>query len=85
MTLGIRPEHIKVESLTEHGDGMIIEVDAVEMLGADNIIHGKIGAQPLVIRAAQLNCPKVGELIRVTLPAQDLQYFDITSGQRLDD
>ncbi|WKX26610.1 sn-glycerol-3-phosphate import ATP-binding protein UgpC [Tatumella ptyseos] len=85
VTLGIRPEHIKVESVTEEGDGIIIEVDAVEMLGADNIIHGKMGSQPLVIRAAQSICPKVGELIRVTLPADALHYFDTTSGQRLDD
>ncbi|MBT0723719.1 hypothetical protein HH682_04540 [Rosenbergiella sp. S61] len=55
------------------------------MLSTDNIIHGKISAQPLIIRVAQSTCSRVGELLRVALPTQALHYFDTTSGQCLDD
>ena len=85
VTLGIRPEHIHVEPMTPSSNGLIVEVEAIEMLGADNIIHGKIGTQSLVVRVAQSLCPKVGDLLSMTLPVQFLHYFDSLSGQRLDD
>ncbi|WP_241608207.1 sn-glycerol-3-phosphate import ATP-binding protein UgpC [Rosenbergiella australiborealis] len=85
LIIGIRPEHIHIEPIGQNAEGLCIEVEAVEMLGADNIIHGKIGSQTLVIRVTQSTCPRVGDLLGVVLPPQSLHFFDATSGQRLDD
>jgi len=85
ITLGIRPEHIEINAQTPTGEGLLIDVEAVEMLGADNIIHGKVGSQLLVIRAPHSVCPRVGDVLTVNLPTHALHYFDTTSGRRLDD
>ena len=43
MTLGIRPEHIALSSQAEGGVPLV--VDTLEMLGADNLAHGRWGEQ----------------------------------------
>lgn len=39
MTLGIRPEHIALSSQAE--GGVPLTVDTLEILGADNLAHGR--------------------------------------------
>lgn len=43
MTLGIRPEHIALSSQADGGVPLV--VDTTEMLGADNLAHGRWGEQ----------------------------------------
>jgi sn-glycerol 3-phosphate transport system ATP-binding protein len=43
MTLGIRPEHIGLTSQAEGGVPLVM--DTLEMLGADNLAHGRWGEQ----------------------------------------
>lgn len=83
--LGVRPEQIMIEAEPSPGEGLIAEVEAIEMLGADNLIHGKIGTLPLVIRVAHHCRPQVGARFRLTLPASALHYFDPHTGRRIDD
>lgn len=53
MTLGIRPEHIALSLQAEGGVPLV--VDTLEMLGADNLAHGRWGEQKLVVRLAHQN------------------------------
>ncbi|EER4103746.1 sn-glycerol-3-phosphate ABC transporter ATP-binding protein, partial [Escherichia coli] len=46
MTLGIRPEHIALSSQAEGGVPLVM--DTLEILGADNLAHGRWGEQKLV-------------------------------------
>ena len=45
MTLGIRPEHIALSSQAEGGVPLVM--DTLEILGADNLAHGRWGEQKL--------------------------------------
>jgi len=82
VVLGIRPEHIR-QSSREQG-GIPLRVDTLEMLGADNLAHGRIGDTPLVVRLAHSERPKPGTTLWLHLPSDALHFFDSTHGKRLE-
>ncbi|MEN4672821.1 sn-glycerol-3-phosphate import ATP-binding protein UgpC [Pantoea agglomerans] len=82
VVLGIRPEHIRLSS-REQG-GVPLRVDTLEMLGADNLAHGRIGDTPLVVRLAHSERPQQGSTLWLHLPSDALHFFDSTHGKRLE-
>ncbi len=85
VTLGIRPEQIKAEKVDRPVEGLMLQIETIEMLGADNLIHGKIGSSPLVIRVPHACHFQIGDFLRLSLPTNELHYFDALTGKRLDE
>lgn len=81
VTLGIRPEHIGVSSQAEGGIPLVVET--LEMLGADNLAHGRWGTQKVIVRLAHQVRPQPGTTLWVHLPENYLHFFDGETGQRL--
>jgi sn-glycerol 3-phosphate transport system ATP-binding protein len=81
MTLGIRPEHIGLTSQAEGGVPLVM--DTLEMLGADNLAHGRWGEQKMVVRLAHQERPKAGSTLWLHLPENHLHLFDGETGQRV--
>ncbi|GDX06996.1 sn-glycerol-3-phosphate import ATP-binding protein UgpC [Buttiauxella sp. A111] len=81
VTLGIRPEHIALSS--QAAGGVPFMVDTLEMLGADNLVHGRWGEQKMVVRLAHQNRPQPGSTLWLHLPENHLHFFDKENGQRL--
>lgn len=81
VTLGIRPEHIALSSQT--AGGVPFMVDTLEMLGADNLVHGRWGEQKMVVRLAHQERPQPGSTLWLYLPENHLHFFDKENGQRL--
>ena len=81
MSLGIRPEHIGVSSQAEGGIPLVVET--LEMLGADNLAHGRWGTQKVIVRLAHQVRPQPGTTLWVHLPENYLHFFDGETGQRL--
>ncbi|RJT22325.1 sn-glycerol-3-phosphate import ATP-binding protein UgpC [Buttiauxella izardii] len=81
VTLGIRPEHIALSSQT--AGGVPFMVDTLEMLGADNLVHGRWGEQKMVVRLAHQERPQPGSTLWLHLPENHLHFFDKENGQRL--
>ena len=81
MTLGIRPEHIALSSQAEGGVPMVM--DTLEILGADNLAHGRWGEQKLVVRLAHQERPTAGSTLWLHLPENQLHLFDGETGQRV--
>lgn len=79
--MGVRPEHI---DLTPHS-GWELKTYAVELLGAERLVHAHLGDETLTLRLdATLHAPAPGEVFHST-PKQDrLHWFDAHSRQRLD-
>jgi sn-glycerol 3-phosphate transport system ATP-binding protein len=80
--LGIRPEHLRV---VESGQGWAVTVEAVELLGAERLIHGQTHGQPITVRIAESDpChPGVGDTVHVRPMDDRLHAFDPGSGQRI--
>jgi len=81
LTLGIRPEHVQ---LTEEGQGLPLKLQTLELLGADNLAHGKWGDTGVIARLSHEHLPEVGSNLYLQLPAKHLHFFDTESGLRME-
>ncbi|MFN3376755.1 MAG: sn-glycerol-3-phosphate import ATP-binding protein UgpC [Burkholderiaceae bacterium] len=77
--LGIRPEHLDVGS-----DGWEVRVETVELLGAERLIYGRIGAEQIIVRVEEgAPAPQADALIRVAPRPDRLHWFNAQSGKRI--
>ncbi|MBU6488042.1 MAG: sn-glycerol-3-phosphate import ATP-binding protein UgpC [Burkholderiales bacterium] len=77
--LGIRPEHMTPRTGCSQAP---LVVDSCELLGADNLAHGRWGTHDVTVRLAHVNRPQRGECVPAALPAEHLHFFDPASGKR---
>ena len=78
VTLGIRPEHLSLDA-----GGMPVEVDLLEPLGSETLVHGRLfGRDPIVVKAPGV----LAETSAVTVRIQPdhVHVFDAASGRRID-
>ncbi len=80
-TLGIRPEHMTPgQADASHAT---LTVDSCELLGADNLAHGRWGKHDVTVRLPHTHRPAAAEALQVALPAQHLHFFDASTGRRV--
>jgi len=82
VVVGVRPEDLEVSA-----DGLPIEVDVVEELGADAYVYGRTvlgdGEHPIIARVDGRRPPAKGEVLHVTPRPGHVHLFDAASGERL--
>jgi len=77
--LGIRPEHLQIS-----GTGWAMQVEAIEMLGAERLVYGRLGVEALIVRMDESQpSPLLGATIHAAPRTDRLHWFDSASGQRL--
>ncbi|WP_322102789.1 sn-glycerol-3-phosphate import ATP-binding protein UgpC [Paraburkholderia sp. J41] len=85
--LGVRPEHMYVRAAESaqpvRSEPVTLEVETCELLGADNLAHGRWGNADVVVRLPHETRPAPGERLAVQLPASRLHFFDSATGARL--
>ena len=76
--LGIRPEHLDV------GDtGWALQVETVELLGAERLVHARLGEEMLIIRTHEdQGAPAIGSTIHAQPREERLHWFNAETGQR---
>jgi sn-glycerol 3-phosphate transport system ATP-binding protein len=81
VTVGVRPEHL----LASGGSGPTfnLNVDTVEALGADSLLHCAAGGSALVVRVDGHATPKPDTPIAVQARPGKTFFFDTASGKRL--
>ena len=78
--LGIRPEHLTLGS-----DGWALQVETVELLGAERLIHARLGDEMLTIRTDEgTPAPTVGSTAHALPHPKRLHWFDAATGRRLE-
>ena len=76
--LGVRPEHIDMGS-----DGWALQVETVELLGAERLVHARLGDEMLIIRTHEdQGAPAIGSTIHARPREDRLHWFDAESGHR---
>jgi sn-glycerol 3-phosphate transport system ATP-binding protein len=76
--LGIRPEHLTLDS-----EGWNVQVEQVELLGAERLVYGRIGEEQIIMRADEEQTPPaVGDTMRMAARKDRLHWFDLGSGKR---
>ncbi len=84
--VGMRPEAFDIVA---SGTGPKLRVDLVEELGADSYVYGTLDGdeagvdKPFVVRAAQFETPRIGEVVQLQLKSGAGHVFDVGTGDRL--
>ena len=77
--LGARPEHLALEP-----GGWPMRVELVEMLGAERLVHGRIGEAAITVRIdGTASAPTAGQTVGVAAQPAQLHWFDASSGRRV--
>ena len=78
--LGIRPEHLQLTP----GQGWSLQTETVELLGAERLVHARLGQESLTIRLdASVAAPQAGRTFEVSALPDKLHHFDLTTGLRV--
>ena len=78
--LGIRPEHLQLTP----GQGWSLQTETVELLGAERLVHARLGQESLTIRLdASVAAPEAGQTFEVSALPDKLHHFDLTTGLRV--
>ena len=84
VTIGVRPEDVVISTT---GDGLPVDVDIVEELGADGYLYGHTDVNgnrvDIVVRVDGRNHPSSGDKVVITPQADHIHVFDTESGERL--
>ncbi len=81
--VGIRPEHLDITA-----SGWALQVEAVEMLGAERLVYGRwshgSGKEVVILRMEESHpVPTLGSTIHVTPREGRLHAFDASTGKRI--
>ena len=85
ITVGFRPEDLRI---TTEDEGWPIEVDVVEVLGADAYVYGHVGLmdgtdRDVIVRCDGRTPPRKGERIYAGIVADHQHAFHAVTGDRL--
>jgi len=82
--LGVRPEHLRIVPQPVP-DGWTVQVEAVEMLGAERLLYTRVAAEPLIVRVDERAGPPPapGDTLHVQPQPGCLHRFDRSTGRRL--
>ncbi len=85
IVLGVRPENIHAPGQPERGptSGVPIEVEMVEPLGAEVIVHGRVGDELLICKTDPHHVPEVGQSLEFRIEIDALHLFDAETERRL--
>jgi len=78
--LGIRPEHLQLTP----GQGWSLAVETVELLGAERLVHARLGQEALTLRLDEsVPAPEPGQRFEASPRADRVHHFDLNSGLRI--
>jgi sn-glycerol 3-phosphate transport system ATP-binding protein len=77
--LGLRPETLRIG-----GDQMTVSLEMVESLGADHLVHMRLGAQDMVAKTDEQVLAQPGAALSIGFDAPAMHWFDAASGARID-
>jgi sn-glycerol 3-phosphate transport system ATP-binding protein len=81
LIVGIRPEHF---ALGRQGGTLFpLQVETIEALGADSLVHASFGGAPLVARVDGHMAPGAGDMLSFSVQPEHLYFFDAVTGKRL--
>ena len=78
--LGIRPEHLELTP----GQGWRLQVETVELLGAERLVHARLGQERLTVRLDEsVPAPAPGQAFEASPRTDRIHHFDLGTGLRI--
>jgi multiple sugar transport system ATP-binding protein len=82
LTLGVRPEHVRLSG-TEFEGGLPARVFVTEALGNETFVFLSLGQQIVVARTEPAVCLELDVKVWISFDEAKLHFFDFVSGNRL--
>jgi sn-glycerol 3-phosphate transport system ATP-binding protein len=79
LVLGVRPENLLLG-----GSNLAMQVETVEVLGAEHLVHGKVAGTGLIVRTGPQASPAPGAMAQFGFSAEAVHWFDPTTQLRID-
>jgi multiple sugar transport system ATP-binding protein len=79
LVVGLRPEALRPVA----DAGLSLTIDVAEMLGAECLIHARLGGAPLLLRLPREIAPASGSMGRFGWPPGALHLFEAADGRRI--
>jgi multiple sugar transport system ATP-binding protein len=83
VVLGLRPENIREASTVGDLVTVAVQVEFVEPLGHEVIVHGRIGDDLLVAKVGPHRAPQTGATVDLVIEAAAAHLFDVATEKRL--
>jgi sn-glycerol 3-phosphate transport system ATP-binding protein len=78
--MGVRPEHLAIVA----GGGWPLQVETCELLGAERLVYGRLGAEQVIVRTEEgAAVPVPGSTIHVAPREDKVHWFDATTRKRI--
>ena len=71
LILGVRPEHLLLG-----GGNLPMQVETVEMLGAEHLIHGVVAGHDVIVRTGPQDNPAPGTTLQLGFKPDAVHWFD---------
>jgi multiple sugar transport system ATP-binding protein len=86
VTLGVRPEHLRIDegAPTLRGIAAHATVVTVENLGSEEIIYCTVGTRQLAVRTSRTDTIAVGQAVTLSASLEHVHLFDRATGVRLE-
>jgi sn-glycerol 3-phosphate transport system ATP-binding protein len=76
--LGVRPEHLVLAN-----EGWSVQVETVELLGAERLVHSRLGGETITLRLpAEATAPAPKDHCHLAAAPEHLHWFDAETGLR---
>ena len=82
LTAGIRPERLRPVAEAADAD-LVMDVEVVELTGAETLVIGRVGSQPLVASVSPDAAPEPGGTLALRLLPESVRWFDPESERAL--
>jgi len=79
LILGVRPEHLLLG-----GGNLPMQVETVEMLGAEHLIHGVVAGHDIIVRTGPRDNPPPGATLQLGFKPDAVHWFDAATGARVE-
>jgi sn-glycerol 3-phosphate transport system ATP-binding protein len=80
VVVGVRPEHMEVGA---KGGAIEFLVDLVEALGADTVVHGRLGGDAFTFRLPGGTAVAAGQRLTLGVAPENVHVFSSDTGRRL--
>ncbi|MCB8840410.1 ABC transporter ATP-binding protein [Aurantimonas sp. VKM B-3413] len=84
LTLGVRPERLQIAA-GEGAADLVMDVEVTELTGAETLVIGSVGGQPLIGSVEPELAPRPGERLPLVFREDALRWFDAETGEALAD
>lgn len=83
LTIGVRPEHFRMDVTCDSTKGILTVIDVYELLGAEALVHFKIGADSVIAKVSERLNLHAHDKVCYAFDIEHIHFFDPVTGVRI--